>query len=83
MLILWTILWNQSVEDGFHIHTDIRICIFIDAQSTTRMLREDVHDTVLGSFGNWLRISLVTKWKPLRFGFRMISICCTISLNCH
>ena len=23
---------------------------------------------VLGSFGNWLRISLVTKWKPLRFG---------------
>ena len=38
---------------------------------------------VLGNLGNWLRISLVTKWKPLRFGFRIISICCTISLNCH
>ena len=34
---------------------------------------------VFGSMGNWLRISLVAKWKPLRFGFRMISICCTIS----
>ena len=34
---------------------------------------------VFGNFGNWLRISLVTKWKPRRFGFRIISICCTIT----
>ena len=38
---------------------------------------------VFGSFGNWLKTSLVTKWKPLRLGFKIISICCTISLNCH
>ena len=38
---------------------------------------------VFGSFGNWLTISLVTKWKPRRFGFRVISICCIISLNYH
>ena len=93
MLILWTILWNQSVEDGFHIHTDIRICILINAQSAARTCSLCLKELVcfvkmftipiLGSFGNWLRISLVTKWKPLRFGFRIISICCTISLNCH
>ena len=33
---------------------------------------------VFGSFGNWLIISLVTKWNPLCFGFRIISICCII-----
>ena len=32
MLILWTILRNQSVEDGFHIHTNIRIRILVDTQ---------------------------------------------------
>ena len=36
------------------------------------------HGDVFGSFGNWLTISLVTKWKPRRFGCRVISICCTI-----
>jgi len=46
-------------------------------------LCEDVHKAVFGSFGNWLRISLVTKWEPLCFGFRMITFCCTISLNGH
>ena len=40
----------DSVEDGFHIHTNIRISIFIDAQSATGMLREDVHDTSLRQF---------------------------------
>ena len=40
MLILWAVLRNQSVEDGFHIHTNIWICILIDAQSATGMLAE-------------------------------------------
>jgi len=50
MLILWTVLRNQTVEDGLHIYTNIRISILIDAQSTTGMLREDVHDTSLRQF---------------------------------
>ncbi len=35
---------------------------------------------VFGNFGNWLMISLVTKWKPLRLGFKVISTCCIIVL---
>ena len=50
MLILWTVLRNQTVEDGLHIHTNIRICILIDAQSATGMLRENVQDTNLRQF---------------------------------
>ena len=47
MLILRTILWNQSVEDSLHIDANIWITVFVDAQSTTSMLREDVHDARL------------------------------------
>ena len=49
------------VEDGFHIHTNIWICIFIDAQSTARtcslclqrtgMLAEYIDDTRLRQLG--------------------------------
>ena len=51
MLILWTVLWNQSIEDGFHIHTNIWICILIDAQSATGMLAEYIDDTRLRQLG--------------------------------
>ena len=81
MLILRTILRNQAVEDSFHIHANIRVAVLVDAQSATGVLREDVHDARLR-----LTISLVTKWKPRRFGFSIISICCTISIRiliCH
>ena len=47
MLILRTILRNQAVEDSFHIHANIRVTVLVDAQSTTSMLREDVHDARL------------------------------------
>jgi hypothetical protein len=47
MLVLGTILWNQSIENGLHIQTNIWICILIDAQSTTRMLAEYIHDARL------------------------------------
>ncbi len=40
MLIFRSILRNESVENSLHIYADIRICIFIDAQSATRMLTE-------------------------------------------
>lgn len=46
-----TVLRNQSVEDGFHIHTNIWICILIDAQSATGMLAEYIDDTRLRQLG--------------------------------
>jgi predicted DNA-binding protein (MmcQ/YjbR family) len=47
MLVLRTVLWNQAIEDGFHINPHVWITVLIDAQSATRMLREDVHDARL------------------------------------
>ena len=47
MLVLWTILGNEAVEYGFHIYPHIRICIFINAQSATRMLAEYIDDACL------------------------------------
>ncbi len=44
MLILRSIFWNKTVEDGFHINPYVWIRIFIDAQSAARMLAEDVDD---------------------------------------
>jgi hypothetical protein len=38
------------VEDGFHVYTNIRVSVLIDAQSTTRMLTEYVEDTSLRQF---------------------------------
>ena len=72
MLIFRVILWHEAVEDSFHIHTHIRVCILINAQSATRMFAEDVDDARLRQLG---QLSLVTKWKPRDFGFRVISIC--------
>ena len=62
MLILWAILTitllslirhfgDETVENGFHIHTDIRVCILVDAQSATRMLAENVDDARLRQLG--------------------------------
>ena len=50
MLILRSILWYKTVEDGFHINPYVWISIFIDAQSATRMLAEYVDDTSLRQF---------------------------------
>ena len=50
VLILWTILRNQSVEDGFHIDANIRVAVLVDAQSATGMFREDGHDARLRQF---------------------------------
>jgi hypothetical protein len=47
MLILRSILWYKTVEDGFHINPYVWFSIFIDAQSATRMLAEYVDDTSL------------------------------------
>ena len=47
MFVLRTVLRNQAVEDSFHVHTDIRVAVLVDAQSATSMLREDVHDARL------------------------------------
>ena len=50
MLVLRAILWNQAIEDGFHIYTNIWIAILVDAQSTTGVLRKDIHDARLWQF---------------------------------
>ncbi len=47
MLVVGLILWNYAIEDGFHVNPHIWITVLIDAQSTTRMLREDIDDTSL------------------------------------
>jgi hypothetical protein len=47
MLIFWSIFWHETVEDGFHIHTDIGISILVDTESATGVLREDIHDARL------------------------------------
>ena len=47
MFVLRTVFRNQAVEDSFHVHTDIRVAVLVDAQSATSMLREDVHDARL------------------------------------
>ena len=51
MLIFWTILWDKTVEDGFHIYPNIWISIFVDAQSATRMLTKYVDDTSFRQLG--------------------------------
>lgn len=50
MLILRTVLRNQTVENRFHIHANIRIAVLVDAQSAAGVLREDVHDARLRKF---------------------------------
>ena len=47
MLVFRTVLGNQAVENRLHIHANIRITVLVDAQSTTGMLREDVHNARL------------------------------------
>ena len=51
MLVLRSIFWNETVEDGLHINPYVWISIFIDAQSTARMLAEYVDDTSLWQLG--------------------------------
>ena len=51
MLIFRAILRNKTIENGFHIYTDIRVCILIDAQSATCVLAEDVDDARLWQLG--------------------------------
>ena len=46
-----SVLWNEPIENGFHINTNIGICILIDAQSATRMLAEYIDDARLRQLG--------------------------------
>ena len=52
MLIFWTILWDKTIENGLHIHSHIRVCILVDAQSATRMLAEYIDDARLRQLGH-------------------------------
>lgn len=47
MFIVRLVLRHQVVEDTFHIAPHIGVVIFVYAQSTTRMFREDINDTRL------------------------------------
>lgn len=51
MLILWTVLWDEAVEDGLHVGPHVWVGILIDAQSATRMLAEYVDDASLWQLG--------------------------------
>jgi hypothetical protein len=51
VFVLWPILGNEPIEDGFHIYTDIRIGILIDAQSATGMLAEYIDQARLWQRG--------------------------------
>ena len=31
IIIFWTIFWDKTVEDGFHVYPNIWICILVDA----------------------------------------------------
>ena len=48
MLIIGLVFWHQMVEDGFHVHTHVRVVILIDAQSAARMLGEDIDNACVG-----------------------------------
>ena len=39
-----SVLGNQSIENGLHVHAHIRVAVLVDAESATRMLREDIDD---------------------------------------
>ena len=51
MFVFWSVLRNKTVEYGFHIHPNIRVCILVDAQSATRMFTEYIDDTRLRQLG--------------------------------
>ena len=51
MLIFRAILRNKTIEYGFHVNTNIRVCILIDAQSATCMFTEYVNNTCLRQLG--------------------------------
>ena len=51
MFVLRTVLWNQAIKDGFHIHANIWIAVLVDTQSAAGMFREDVHNARLWQFG--------------------------------
>ena len=50
MLVLRAILRNQAVENRFHIDTNIRVAVLVDAQSAAGVLREYVHNAGLRQF---------------------------------
>ena len=47
VLVLRSVLGNQPVENGLHVHAHIRVAVLVDAESATRMLREDIDDASL------------------------------------
>ena len=51
VLILTAVLRNKPVENGFHIQTHIRVSIFVDSESATGMLAENMDDASLWQLG--------------------------------
>ena len=51
VLIVRTAFGYQSVEDGLHIDTHIRVAVLVDAESATGVLGEYVDDACLGKWG--------------------------------
>ena len=68
MFIFWSVLRNKTVKYGFHIHSNIGVCILIDAQTATRMLAEYIDDARLRQLGQLAQ-------NPRDLDFSVISTC--------
>ena len=66
VLIFWTILGHQTVEDRFHVHTHVRIAILVDAQSATGVLREDIHEARCRQLGQLAQYLARHQMKAIR-----------------
>ena len=68
MLILRTIFRDEAIEDGFHVHTNLRVCILIDAQSATGMLAEYADDASLRQLRQLTHYLTCHQMKAARLG---------------
>ena len=48
VLVFGTSFRYETVEDGLHIDTDIRVAVLVDGESATGVLGEDVDDACTG-----------------------------------
>ena len=70
VFVLWSVLRHQTVENGFHIHTHIRVCVLVDAKSATRMLAEYVDDACLRQLGQLTQYLARYQMETTGFGFK-------------
>ena len=70
VLILRTIFRHKAIKNRFHIHTDIRVAVLVDAQSATGVLREDIHDTRLRQFRQFAYNLARHQMKSSSFGIQ-------------